>query len=194
VPATTSRPPRASKKGPSALAAASAASARASRDVASPLGTIRVEATAAGLASITIRPRGASSGSARAPGAPAAARAHLDAAERALGRYLAGETAALDALPLDLAGLTDFQRAAYAALRRVPAGETRTYGALAALAGRRGAARAIGRAMARNPLPLAIPCHRVIGADGGLHGYSVGGAGRHDLSVKERLLALERGG
>ncbi|MBD3894800.1 methylated-DNA--[protein]-cysteine S-methyltransferase [Halomonas sp. ML-15] len=79
---------------------------------------------------------------------------------------------------------SDFQRQVWAALLRIPYGETRTYGELARRLGREGAARAIGAANGANPLPLLIPCHRVVAADG-LGSYSGGEA------LKARLLALE---
>ena len=71
------------------------------------------------------------------------------------------------------------------ALRHIPYGETVSYGELAARLGRPGAARAVGRAIALNPLPIVVPCHRVIGADGTLTGYAGG------LGTKRTLLALE---
>ncbi|MBI4337218.1 MAG: methylated-DNA--[protein]-cysteine S-methyltransferase [Chloroflexi bacterium] len=97
---------------------------------------------------------------------------------------LEGAEAELDA-PLDLEGRPPFFRAAWLACRGIPRGETRSYGWLAAAAGRPGAARAAGQAMARNPLPLIIPCHRVVGSSGGLHGFGGG------LPMKADLLALE---
>ena len=75
---------------------------------------------------------------------------------------------------LDLAGYTPFQLKVYAALRRVPAGRTVTYGELAKRAGYPGAARAVGSAMKKNRLPIVIPCHRVVKADGLLGQYSAG--------------------
>ncbi len=88
-------------------------------------------------------------------------------------------------IPLDLDGLTPFRRAVLEEAMRIPAGETRSYGWLAQKVGRPGAARAVGRVMATNPLPLVVPCHRVIGSDGGLHGFGGG------LDMKEMLLRLE---
>lgn len=88
--------------------------------------------------------------------------------------------------PLDLEGAPPFFRRAWEACRSIPPGETRTYAWLAAAAGRPGAARAAGQAMARNPLSLVIPCHRVIGSDGSLHGYGGG------LDLKGSLLEIER--
>lgn len=88
-------------------------------------------------------------------------------------------------LELDGLGLTRFQRDVYEALLTVPAGETVSYGELARLAGYPGAARAVGSAMAENPLPLVIPCHRVVRSDGSLGRY-----GRCD-ALKEHLLRLE---
>ena len=104
----------------------------------------------------------------------------LDAAESQLREYFART---FD-LPLDPRG-TAFELRVWAALRTIPYGETRSYGAIAAAIGSPQAARAVGMANHRNPLPILIPCHRVIGADGSLTGYAGG------LETKRRLLALE---
>jgi methylated-DNA-[protein]-cysteine S-methyltransferase len=90
-----------------------------------------------------------------------------------------------EGLPIDWDGLTPFRRAVLQTAMRIPAGETRSYGWLAQRVGKPGAARAVGRVMATNPLPLVVPCHRVIGSDGGLHGFGGG------LEMKERLLRAE---
>lgn len=87
---------------------------------------------------------------------------------------------------LDLTGATPFFRAAWNACQSIPTGETRTYSWLAAEAGRPKAMRAAGQAMARNRVPLIIPCHRVLGRDGGLHGFAGPG-----VAMKARLLELE---
>lgn len=100
--------------------------------------------------------------------------------------YLRGERRAFD-VPIDWSLLPPFQRAVLQATAAIPYGQTRTYGDLAAAIGRPGAARAVGRAEARNPLPLIIPCHRVIGRDGKLHGYGMADG----LKTKEWLLKLE---
>ncbi len=105
----------------------------------------------------------------------------------AFDKYFAGDTGALDAIPLDLSGASPFFGAAWAACRSIPPGETRSYQWLAEAAGNPRASRAAGQAMARNPFPLIIPCHRVVGSNGGLHGYGAGGVG-----VKARLLEMER--
>ena len=89
-------------------------------------------------------------------------------------------------LPLRPTG-TPFQLNVWEALRRIPYGETVTYGELARRIGRPPAARAVGSANHHNPLPIVVPCHRVIGADGTLTGYAGG------LVVKRALLALEAG-
>lgn len=81
---------------------------------------------------------------------------------------------------------TEFQRAVLAELEKIPYGETAAYGDIARRMGRPGASRAVGAANGRNPLPIVIPCHRVVGADGRLTGYGGG------LWIKERLLALEQ--
>jgi methylated-DNA-[protein]-cysteine S-methyltransferase len=106
-----------------------------------------------------------------------------------LARFFDGDTGALDRIVLDLSNCPPFFGAAWKACRRIPPGETRSYAWLAAAAGRPRAARAAGQAMARNPWALIIPCHRVIGSDGGLHGYGAGG-----LKIKARLLEMERAG
>jgi O-6-methylguanine DNA methyltransferase len=86
---------------------------------------------------------------------------------------------------LDMSGCTDFQRQIYAQVQAIPRGETRTYGQVAERAGRHGAARAVGRAMATNPFAILVPCHRVV-AKKGLGGYLWG------TEMKEKLLCLER--
>lgn len=105
----------------------------------------------------------------------------------AFDKYFAGDTGALDAIPLDLSHASPFFGAAWAACRSIPPGETRSYQWLAEAAGNPRASRAAGQAMAKNPFPLIIPCHRVVGSNGGLHGYGAGGIG-----VKARLLEMER--
>ena len=107
---------------------------------------------------------------------------HLAAARDQLEEYFSGDRTAFD-LPLSPRG-SDFQRAFYAALCAIPYGETRTYGDLAAELGV--SAQAIGQACGANPIPILIPCHRVLGADG-LGGYS--GAG--GVETKVALLKLE---
>ena len=87
--------------------------------------------------------------------------------------------------PLDLSGATPFQREVWEAARQIRGGETRSYGWLAEKLGRRGGARAVGQALGKNPLPIIVPCHRVIGSRGDLCGFSAG------LGWKEELLRLE---
>jgi methylated-DNA-[protein]-cysteine S-methyltransferase len=100
-----------------------------------------------------------------------------------LAEYFRGERRDFD-LPLAPRG-TAFQRAVWDELRRIPFGATVSYGELAARLGRPGASRAVGRANATNPLPVVVPCHRVVGANGTLTGYAGG------LDAKTLLLALE---
>jgi methylated-DNA-[protein]-cysteine S-methyltransferase len=101
-----------------------------------------------------------------------------------LVRYLDGERVAFND-GIDLSALTGFQRAVLEAARDIPYSEVRSYGCLAQQVGRPGAARAVGQALARNPVPIVVPCHRVIGGDGGLTGFSSG------LEMKRRLLEIE---
>ena len=106
---------------------------------------------------------------------------------KAIQAFCAGEDVDLAKLRIDTAWASDFFSRAWHACRSIPAGETRTYAWLAAQAGNARAARGAGQAMARNPFPLLVPCHRVIGSDGGLHGFG-GGLG---LPLKARLLEME---
>jgi methylated-DNA-[protein]-cysteine S-methyltransferase len=107
-------------------------------------------------------------------------------AVRQVEEYLAGKRVDFD-LPIDMRFLTDFQRAVLSAVMRVPRGEVITYGALARAIGRPKAARAVGRALGSNPIPIVIPCHRVLASDGSLGGYS----GRGGVRTKAELLRLE---
>ncbi|MGX4688931.1 methylated-DNA--[protein]-cysteine S-methyltransferase [Streptomyces sp. JNUCC 63] len=102
-----------------------------------------------------------------------------------LNAYFAGELKDFT-LPLCLHG-TPFQRSVWDQLRKIPYGETRSYGQLAAALGNPGASRAVGLANGKNPIGIIVPCHRVIGAGGSLTGYGGG------LPRKQRLLDFERG-
>lgn len=91
-------------------------------------------------------------------------------------------------VPLDMQGLSDFQRAVYDVARRIPPGSTRTYGEIATEIGLPGSARAVGRALGENPYPPVVPCHRVTAANGRTGGFSAGGG----VETKMRLLATEQ--
>ena len=106
---------------------------------------------------------------------------------RLIQSYADGEAADFSDVPLDLSGVPEFHRQVYDLLVEVGPGETTTYGALAERLGNPAWARAVGQALGANPLPLLIPCHRVLGARGALGGFSApGGAGS-----KRRMLMLE---
>ncbi|MEU7057803.1 methylated-DNA--[protein]-cysteine S-methyltransferase [Streptomyces sp. NPDC046197] len=111
--------------------------------------------------------------------------ASFKAAQEQLESYFAGELTEFT-LELRLNG-TSFQRTVWEQLRRIPFGETRSYGDLAHALGNPGASRAVGLANGRNPIGIIVPCHRVIGASGSLTGYGGG------LTRKRRLLDFERG-
>jgi methylated-DNA-[protein]-cysteine S-methyltransferase len=144
-----------------------------------PLGPLTLEAGPTGLRGIAFPGPAARALDVRQrdPAALAAVAAQLD-------EYFAGERTAFD-LPLDLAG-TPFQRRVWAALLDIPFGTTVTYTELARAVGRPDIVRAVAAAVGRTPVPIVVPCHRVVGADGALTGYG-GGLGR-----KRALLALER--
>ncbi len=122
---------------------------------------------------------------------PVGWRASLDAATRQIREFLAGERQCFD-VPIDLR-VSDWDQLVLAGAARLQFGETASYGELAGRIGRPGAAQAVGSAMGRNPVPILIPCHRIIGAGGTLGGY--GGSTFADcqaaLGIKRRLLALE---
>jgi methylated-DNA-[protein]-cysteine S-methyltransferase len=119
-----------------------------------------------------------------APSAP-----ELRGPAAAMRAYLAGDLAALRRIAVDVGG-TPFQRSVWRALRRIPAGRTWSYAQLAARVGRPRAVRAVGTANGANPVAIAIPCHRVIGTDGALHGY--GGGMRRKRWLLEHELAGRR--
>jgi methylated-DNA-[protein]-cysteine S-methyltransferase len=108
----------------------------------------------------------------------------LDRVRRELDEYFERRRTAFD-LPVDLGSVPSFQRLVLSELARVPYGETATYGGLAAKIGKPRGARAVGGALNRNPVPIVLPCHRVVGASGKLVGYAGG------LERKRALLALE---
>lgn len=112
--------------------------------------------------------------------------ARLAGAFRQLREYLSQARVAFD-LPIDTCLMTDFQRTVLEAALAIPRGKIATYGEIARRIGRPRAARAVGQALGRNPIPIVIPCHRVLAADGSLGGYSGGGG----VATKRTLLQLE---
>jgi methylated-DNA-[protein]-cysteine S-methyltransferase len=113
-----------------------------------------------------------------------------DLARRAaanIASLLDGDNTDLRWIPLDPRGVDGFAARVYSATREIAPGATATYGEIARAAGDGHAARAVGVALARNPYPLVVPCHRVLAADGALHGFSAPGG----LSTKRRLLEIE---
>jgi len=104
-----------------------------------------------------------------------------------LEAYAEGEFVDFSEIPVDLSHLTDFQHRVVSALRKVPYGQTVSYAELAGRAGSPKAARAVGTVMAKNRVPLIIPCHRVVGSGGHLGGFSA----PRGVSLKQELLALE---
>ncbi len=154
----------------------------ATASIETPLGSYDLLASDVGL----IRACPTDTPALRRAAAPARTEAErvLERACAAFASYFAGSGAALSALPVDPQG-SDFQRRVWRALREIPLGATASYGEIALRIGRPGAARAVGDANRRNPIAIAIPCHRVIGGDGRLVGYAGG------LERKRWLLAHE---
>lgn len=147
-----------------------------------PIGRLRIEATLHGVRRIAFAASAARANDNSSP--DRAAQAHLERAVRQLREYFGGRRSRFE-LDLDLAG-TPHQQRVWRALLAIPYGRTLTYGEVAARLGKPRAARAVGRACATNPVPVVVPCHRVIGGDGALHGFGGG------LWRKKVLLDLER--
>jgi methylated-DNA-[protein]-cysteine S-methyltransferase len=146
---------------------------------ATALGRIRLAWTAEGICSLRFQEGLDRDDAQEAPG-------WILSAVRRLMAYLAGHPQALEDFPLDLRGLTPFQRRVADVLRATRPGQTLSYGDVALLAGRPGAARAVGQAVKANPILILVPCHRVVAADGP-GGWSAFGSPER----KARLLALE---
>ena len=146
----------------------------------SPLGTLAIATSATGVSSLEWADGGAS-------GAPDKSVA------RALDAYFAGDHSALAELDVDFGSRGAFTLAVLQALRSIAPGTTTTYGALAILAGRPGAARAVGQAVGSNPVPVIVPCHRVIASNGSLGGFSAGLDRKRALLDHEGLPALSGG-
>ena len=169
-----------------------AAAASGALDVAydvidSPLGPLLLAATERGLCRVSFDPDPdrelevlAGTHGVRVLRAPR----RLDATRGQLEEYFGAERRAFD-LDTDISTVPAFQRRVLKALARVPFGEVTTYGALASRVGNPRAARAVGGAMNRNPIPIVLPCHRVVGSNGSLVGYGGG------LERKRALLELE---
>ena len=150
--------------------------------VDSPVGRLQIGWSTRGLCRISYTEEGFEESLARGFGARVL-RAPVDDVRRELDEYFEGRRTSFD-LPLDLR-VAPFHADVLRELALVPYGRTDTYGELARRAGRPGAARAVGTVMNRNPIPIVLPCHRIVGANGSLTGYAGG------LEVKRRLLDLE---
>jgi methylated-DNA-[protein]-cysteine S-methyltransferase len=156
------------------------------------IGSCGIAWSDAGITAVQLPAQGLSTTRARLlDGAPSAREtipppAIRKAIESIIGLLAGNETELRDA-PLDLTGVSEFDRSVYSAAMKVPAGSTATYGAIARNIGRASAARAVGGALGRNPVPLLIPCHRVLAASGKPCGFSAPGG----IATKLRLLAIE---
>lgn len=157
--------------------------------VRTPIGAVHVAAGSRGVVAIGLggSPSRFAQGVAKRVGTlPEKRRGAAGAAGRQVSDYLRGRRRTFR-LRLDTRGLTDFQRAVLRAAARIPYGRTVSYGEIARGLRRPLAARAVGQALGANPLPLVIPCHRVVGARGSLGGYSA----ERGVAVKRWLLRLE---
>ena len=173
--------------------------------VAAPWGPIRLAATALGLVAVDqLTPAEEFAGRLRDRfGTPpleaveaerdSPAVEHLDRARVALEAFLDGDLSALGDLPVDLEDRPAWDRLVLGAIRTIPPGSTASYGEVARMIGKPGAARAVGGAVGRSPIGLVIPCHRVIAGDGSLGGYGGGwwGGRAAGLELKRELLARE---
>jgi methylated-DNA-[protein]-cysteine S-methyltransferase len=151
--------------------------------VDSPIGPLFVVTGASGVRAIAMRPEDEARCLAELDPAPADAKTAARI-RRELRAYFAGKRRT-PALEVDLSGVSGFALEVLRTLRKVRFGKTISYGTLARLVGRAGAARAVGRAVGSNPVPILVPCHRVIAADGSLGGFGGG------LRRKRTLLELE---
>jgi methylated-DNA-[protein]-cysteine S-methyltransferase len=126
------------------------------------------------------------------PDVPATWLATIGRTVAELDEYFAGRRTTFD-IPVDLAGLSDWDRAVLGGAARLRYGEVTSYGRLARMIGRPGAARAVGGALGRNPVPIVVPCHRILAGDGTLGGYGGGWTGAREdmLAIKSSLLARE---
>ena len=145
------------------------------------------ERTPAATRARTLAGAGARWGTSAEPSSEAERPAWVAEAMERIAAHLAGAAAPLDGIPLDATDVPPFFRRVYEEARAIPRGEVRTYAQLAAAAGSPGAMRAVGQAMAKNPWPVVVPCHRVVGSAGKPGGFSAPGG----LDTKARLLALE---
>ena len=156
------------------------------------IGAIAVAWSAAGICRVALPQRDREAMerrfAARLDGAgPAEPPAAIAAAIELIKRYAEGEEVDFSSVPVDLGGVDLFQRAIYQAARQLDFGETTTYGGLADAAGHPGKARETGEALGRNPVPLIVPCHRILAAGGKIGGFSAPGGS----ATKEKLLTLE---
>lgn len=152
------------------------------RLIDTPIGRLQLAATRDALIALAFENQQTAAPPAPAQADPDAS-SILQEAEKQLLAYFSGRRRAFD-LPLQAQG-TPFQRSVWAALREIPYGEVRSYGQIASALGRDKAVRAVGAANGRNPIPIIVPCHRVIGSNGKLTGFAGG------LEAKRQLLALE---
>jgi methylated-DNA-[protein]-cysteine S-methyltransferase len=152
-----------------------------------PIGRVLVAATEAGLVRVSFRQSEASfAGDLRRRLGADVVRSPARTADivHQLRAYFAGERRTFD-VRVDLSGLTPFHRAVLLAAASVPAGQVVSYGEIARRIGQPGGSRAVGQALGRNPVPIVIPCHRVIAAGGKIGGYGGG------LAIKRKLLRME---
>jgi methylated-DNA-[protein]-cysteine S-methyltransferase len=150
------------------------------------LGTCAIRWTKAGIASVRL-PSSRTSALPRLPQDGEAVPPSVRRAIDGIVEVLAGSPLDLGFVALDERGIEPFRRDVYAATRAIPPGTTATYGQVASAIGRPDAARDVGAALARNPFPILVPCHRVLGANGRLTGFSAPGG----LETKRRMLELE---
>lgn len=149
----------------------------------SPIGVLKITLTEKGVRQLELSPKNP-----HPPQTPSTPLEHHVA--EILQRYFSGESVDFSVIPLDPDTGTDFQRAVWDTLKTIPRGEVRSYAWVASQIGKPKAVRAVGQANGKNPLPILVPCHRVVSANGGLGGFMQGQT--HDaLDLKRTLLSLE---
>ena len=151
------------------------------------IGLCGIAWTEAGISAVALPEESAAETRGRLSGTEAEPPPEVALVVEGVQRLLAGESVDFADLRLDPAGVNQFNQQVYEIARTIKPGSTLTYGDIAHRLGQPGAARAVGRALGDNPYPIVVPCHRVLAADGSMHGFSAPGG----IATKRRMLQIE---